>query len=105
MSTARRPCYPSDVTDAEWEFLLPYLTLMREDAPQREHPLRDLFDAVRYVVKTGVQWRYLPHDFPPGRRRTSRRGAGSRPGSTRRSPTTCGSSSGSSRAAARSLRR
>jgi transposase len=65
MSTTRRPCYPSDVTDAEWEFLVPYLTLMREDAPQREYPLRNLFDAVRYVVKTGVQWRYLPHDFLP----------------------------------------
>ena len=64
MSTTRKS-YPSDVTDVEWEFLLPYLTLMREDAPQREYTLRDLFDAMRYVVKTGCQWRYLPHDFPP----------------------------------------
>jgi transposase len=64
MNTTRRS-YPSDVTDAEWEFLLPYLTLMREDAPQREYPLRELFDAIRYVVKTGCQWRFLPHDFPP----------------------------------------
>ena len=64
MSTARKP-YPSDVSDAEWELLAPFLTLMREDAPQREHPLRDLFNALRYVVKTGCQWRYLPHDFPP----------------------------------------
>lgn len=60
-----RKSYPSDVTDAEWEFLLPYLTLMREDAPQREHSLRELFNAMRYVVKTGCQWRFLPHDFPP----------------------------------------
>src|SRR5687768_5853861 len=64
MSTARKP-YPSDISDAEWEFLAPYLTLMREDAPQREYPLRDVFDAVRYVVKTGCQWDFLPHDFPP----------------------------------------
>ena len=64
MSTTRKS-YPSDVTDVEWEFLWPYLTLMREDAPQREYTLRDLFDAMRYVVKTGCQWRYLPHDFPP----------------------------------------
>lgn len=62
---ATRKSYLSDVTDAEWEFLVPYLTLMREDAPQREHPLRELFNAVRYVVKTGCQWRFLPHDFPP----------------------------------------
>ena len=64
MSTTRKS-YPSDVADAEWEFLLPYLTLMREDAPQREYALRDLFNAMRYVIKTGCQWRYLPHDFPP----------------------------------------
>jgi transposase len=64
MSTTGKS-YPSDVTDVEWEFLLPYLTLMREDAPQREYALRDLFNAMRYVVKTGCQWRYLPHDFPP----------------------------------------
>jgi transposase len=64
MSTPRKG-YPSDVSDAEWEFLLPYVTLMREDAPQREHSLRDLFNAVRYVVKTGCQWRFLPHDLPP----------------------------------------
>lgn len=64
MSEARKS-YPSDVTDREWEFLLPYLTLMREDAPQRDHLLRDVFDALRYVVKTGCQWDFLPHDFPP----------------------------------------
>jgi transposase len=64
MNTTRKS-YPSDVTDAEWEFLLPYLTLMREDAPQREYPLRDLFNAIRYVVRTGCQWRFLPHDLPP----------------------------------------
>ncbi len=64
MSTTRKS-YPSDVTDEEWESLLPYLTLMREDAPQREYSLRELFDALRYVVKTGCQWRFLPHDFPP----------------------------------------
>jgi transposase len=64
MNTTRKS-YPSDVSDAEWEFLLPYLALMREDAPQRVHALRELFNAMRYVVKTGCQWRFLPHDFPP----------------------------------------
>jgi transposase len=64
MSTTRKS-YPSDVSDAEWEFLAPYLTLMREDAPQREYSLRLVFDAVRYVVKTGCQWDFLPDDFPP----------------------------------------
>jgi transposase len=64
MNTARKS-YPSDVTDEEWEFLVPYLTLMREDAPQREHSLRELFNALRYLVKTGCPWRFLPNDFPP----------------------------------------
>ena len=64
MSTPRKS-YKSDVTDAEWEFLAPYLALMREDAPQREYPLRQVFNAVRYVVRTGCQWDFLPHDFPP----------------------------------------
>lgn len=45
--------------------MAPYLTLMREDAPQREYALRDVFDALRYVVRTGCQWDFLPHDFPP----------------------------------------
>lgn len=62
---ADRKSYPSDVTDDEWAFTAPYLTLMREDAPQRDYPLRDLFDALRWVVRTGAQWRYLPGDFPP----------------------------------------
>jgi len=60
----RRP-YPSDVADEEWEFVVSYLTLMDEDAPQREYPLRDLFNAVRWIVRTGAPWRYLPNDFPP----------------------------------------
>jgi transposase len=64
MSTPRKS-FKSDVTDAEWEFLIPYLTLMREDAPQRAHALREVFNAVRYVVKTGCQWDYLPHEFLP----------------------------------------
>jgi transposase len=60
----RKP-YPSDVTDDEWAFVAPYLCLMREDAPQRDHGLRDVFDGLRYLVRTGAPWRYLPGDFPP----------------------------------------
>lgn len=61
---ARKP-YTSDVTDDEWLFVLPYLTLMREDAPQREHDLREIFNALRWIIRAGSPWRYLPHDFPP----------------------------------------
>jgi transposase len=64
MSTARQP-YPTDVTDDEWAFAAPYLALIREDAPQREHDLREVFNALRWLVKAGCSWRLLPHDFPP----------------------------------------
>jgi len=64
MSTPRPP-YPSDVTDEEWAFVAPYLTLMTVAAPQRQHDLREVFNALRWLVRTGAQWRYLPHDFPP----------------------------------------
>ena len=60
----RKP-YPSDVSDEEWEFILPYLTLMKEDAPQREHDLREVFNALRWMVRSGAPWRYLPNHFPP----------------------------------------
>ncbi len=64
MEVQRKP-YPSDVTDDEWAFVAPYLTLMTEDAPQRQYPLRDLFNALRWLVRTGSPWRYLPNDLPP----------------------------------------
>jgi transposase len=57
--------YPSDVTDEEWAFVLPYLLLCHEDSPQRSYELRTVFDAARYVARTGGQWRFLPHDLPP----------------------------------------
>lgn len=60
-----RQAYPSDVNDVEWAFVAPYLALVREDAKQRVHPLRELYNAVRWIVRTGSAWRFLPHDFPP----------------------------------------
>ena len=48
-----RKQYPIDVSDKKWVFLAVYLILMREDATQREHSLRELFNALKYVVKTG----------------------------------------------------
>jgi transposase len=64
MDTPRRP-YPSDVSDEEWAFLAPYLTLMREDAPQRQHPMREVFNGLRYLVRSGCPWRMMPNDLPP----------------------------------------
>lgn len=60
-----RCAHPIDVADEEWAFLLPYLLLIREDASLRQHSIRELFNALRYVVRTGCTWRYLPHDLPP----------------------------------------
>jgi transposase len=57
--------YPSDVTDEEWALVAPYLTLCREDSEQRDYLLRDVFNGLRYVVRTGCQWRYMPNDLPP----------------------------------------
>ena len=60
-----RQTYPSDVSDDEWSFVAPYLILMTEDAPQREHDLREVFNGLRWIVRTGAQWRMMPHDLPP----------------------------------------
>jgi transposase len=64
MSSTRTP-YPSDVGDEEWSFVAPYLTLLSEDASQRKYALREVFNAVRYIVRTGAHWRMMPHDLPP----------------------------------------
>ena len=63
MST-RKP-YPSDVSDEEWAFVAPYLTLLPEDAGQRRYELREVFNGLRYVIKSGAPWRWIPHDLPP----------------------------------------
>lgn len=60
----RKP-YPSDVSDEEWAFIAPYLTLLAEDASQRRYPLREAFNALRWLVRAGATWRLLPHDLPP----------------------------------------
>jgi transposase len=58
-----RKSYSSDVTDEEWAFCAPYLTLMKEEAPQRDHPWREVFNGLHYLVHAGCTWRLMPHDF------------------------------------------
>ena len=65
MQPSREKRYPSDASDEEWAFVAPYLALLPEDAPQRGHALRDVFDALKWLVLAGAPWRMLPHDFPP----------------------------------------
>jgi transposase len=61
---SRKP-YPTDVSDDEWNFVAPYLALIDENAPQREYPLREVFNALRYISRSGEAWRMMPNDLPP----------------------------------------
>jgi transposase len=60
-----RKSYPSDISDDEWAFVAPYLTLMTEEAPQRLHSLREVFNGLRWLVRAGAPWRMMPNDLPP----------------------------------------
>ena len=60
-----RKAYPSDVSDEEWAFVAPYLALISEDAPQRVYSLREVFNGLRYIVRSGATWRMMPNDLPP----------------------------------------
>src|SRR5258708_33614276 len=65
MGKVERSGYVTDVADEEWLFVLPYLLLSREDNGSRQHDLRAIFNAVRYVVKGGNQWRLTAHYLTP----------------------------------------
>jgi transposase len=57
--------YPSDVTDAEWAIIEPMIPPPRRGGRPRDTDMREVMNAVRYVLRTGCQWRQLPKDFPP----------------------------------------
>jgi putative transposase len=60
----RTPTYPSDLTDAQWALIEPHLPVYPGGRP-RKTSLRDVADAIFYVLRTGCGWQYLPRDFPP----------------------------------------
>jgi putative transposase len=60
----RKP-YPTDLSDAEWTRLRSYLPSLKAESRLRTHSLRDVLDAIFYIVRSGCAWRLLPHDFPP----------------------------------------
>ena len=60
-----RRAYQTDLSDEEWEVIEPHLPYPRAPGRPRLHPLREILDAVFYVVRGGCAWRLLPHDFPP----------------------------------------
>ena len=57
--------YPSDLTNAQWALIAPLLPSAKPGGRPRSTTLRDVVDAIFYILKTGCQWRYLPNDFPP----------------------------------------
>src|SRR3954463_13732128 len=60
----RTQSYPSDVTDAQWALIEPLIPVYPGGRP-RKTDLRDVADAIFYILRSGCQWRYLPKDFPP----------------------------------------
>ncbi len=65
MQPSREKPYPPDVSDAEWAFVAPFLALLPEDAVQHRHDLREVFSAVRWILRAGAPWRMLPLELPP----------------------------------------
>jgi transposase len=60
----RRP-YPSDLTDGQWAVLAPLVPAPKPGGRPARHDRRELVDAILYVLRTGCQWRALPHEYPP----------------------------------------
>jgi putative transposase len=60
-----RKAYPTDLSDAEWEYIELHLPIARAAGRPRIHPLREILDATFYIVRSGCAWRLLPHEFPP----------------------------------------
>ena len=63
----KRPVYPSDLDDKEWQLLEPLLPPPKPGGRPVKYPRREIVNAIRYVLRTGCSWRMLPHDLPPWR--------------------------------------
>lgn len=59
-----RKAYKSDLSDQEWELLQPYIPAAKGGGRPRTVDMREVLNAIFYVVKTGCQWAMLPHEFP-----------------------------------------
>ena len=59
----RKP-YPTDLSDDEWAYIEPHLPAPKGHGRPRTHSLREILNAIFYLLKSGCQWRLLPHDFP-----------------------------------------
>jgi putative transposase len=63
MIMARTP-YPSDLTDAQWQLIEPFIPPERWGGRTRSVEMRQVVNAILYLVRTGCQWRAMPHEFP-----------------------------------------
>ncbi len=61
----KRKRYPSDLTDAQWKRIEPLIPPAKPGGRDRAHAMRDIVDALFYVLRSGCSWRMLPHDLPP----------------------------------------
>jgi len=64
-SSALQRAYPSDLTDAQWEILEPFIPPLSPEATYHKHERRTIVNAILYVLRSGCPWRALPHDLPP----------------------------------------
>lgn len=60
-----RQTYTTDLTDAQWQVVAPLLPPAARRGRPREHSLREILNAIVYLVNNGIKWRALPHDLPP----------------------------------------
>ncbi len=61
----KRKRYPSDLTDAQWKRIEPLIPPAKPGGRDRAHSMRDIVDALFYLLRSGCSWRMLPHDLPP----------------------------------------
>lgn len=65
--TTKRKSYPSDLSDAQWEVLAPFIPEVSPDATVETIPRREIINGILYVLRTGCSWRQMPHDLPNGK--------------------------------------
>src|ERR671935_2385573 len=61
----QRKAYATDLTDAEWQKIEPLLPAAKTGGRPRVHPVREILNAIFYILRAGCTWRLLPHDLPP----------------------------------------
>lgn len=61
----KRKAYPTDISDAEWGLIKPMIPAERKRGKKREVDMREVVNAIFYILRAGCSWRMMPHDLPP----------------------------------------